>query len=735
MKIRIEEILDNISTSSLGQLITQIESAQVLPGNSRLQERLEQVKCDYELMRTFMISGGKDPQREFLYESLRRKVYCILADARMSLIIKDVASYRQAAVNTPDFSVIAGSMKDALESFESDIAMGGLYGENAESKQMEVRKRQHDYRQTYFKSILVSSQIGKNEQTALISILLSDTIDQTDKVLIISALLLSLQTQYDDRKFSALLSAFNETDDKYVHSHLLVAIALSMHNDRLDIFKDTDNELLLAFSDESVKKDLYQLQIQLLLCNNVDEVDRTLKDDIIPTIMKHQNPEDILKNDTIEGSSINEILKPNTSDESIDELEQTIGKMDNMQKNGLDIYFGGFSKMKRSAFFYTLVNWFYPFSVDHPQLSHINSKLLHSNLVKLLVVGSPLCDSDMYSMVIGMQQVFDMLPQQFKDLFDREEVKVRESIDRNTPAYYRRMYLQNLLRFYRLYPSKQDFTSPFALNGTEEEEEVATRGWLFMKHPLICDSGLFVEEEISLLKYLFKKGKYETCTQLAFRMYGNNTTSKQDTFISLIYGLSDYERGYYADACQELREVLTREPNNMVALRYLVIGLLAQTNYAEAVEYAKRLADANHEDLKDRMYYLISLVGSGRVEEASPELFRLYYEYPDSQDLQETVAWAYLYMKKVDKAEELFSRLLDLEDISLTVIINAFYAYLFTGKISKAVEVLRRMQSKMIAENVGNTVADMKEIIMEEASLLQTYGFSKTDIEVLIDCI
>lgn len=725
----IEELQLSVSRWRLGRLITEIETTYALHGYGRLKERLEEVKADYELMRTFMISGGRDPQREYLYGKLRRKVYGILADARMAHIVKERPAFRHAAENTPDIHDIAGSIRETLEAFEGDLAMAELEGDKAESRRREVCRRQHEYRQTYFKSILVSSQIGTAEEEALTSVLLSQTTDRTDKVLMVSALLLALQAQYDDRKYGALLHAFTETDDEYLRSHLLVALMLSVHDGRIGIFKDTDNELLLVMSEENVKKELYELQIQMSLCNNVDEVNRTLKDDIIPTIMKHQKPTDILKDDTVEGSSLDEILKPNTSDESIDELEQSIGRMDEMQKNGLDIYFGGFAKMKHDIFFFTLVNWFYPFSVDHPQLSHINSNLLHSNLVDILIKGSSLCDSDMYSMVIGMQQVFNMLPQNFKDIFDRKEIKVREAADRCTAAYYRRTYLQNLLRFYRLYSAKQDFESPFAATDTEDELDVACKRWFFMNNRLFMNSGLFVEEELNLLKYLFKKGRYETCLKLANGVIENGTTSKQDTFVQLICGLANHELGYYNVACRELEMVLDNEPDNRVAQRYYVMAALALPDYASALGYAKRLAESNPENLMDRLHYVVALIGSGKAEEASKELFRMYYEHPDDRDVQETVAWAYLHTRKPERAAELYERLLEEDDSNLTVCVNAFYAFMCTGNMKKALDTLRRV----MAADWEAAYIEIEDILLSKNRLLEMYGISRTDIEVLMD--
>lgn len=49
-------------------------------------------------------------------------------------------------------------------------------------------------------------------------------------------------------------------------------------------------------------------------------------------------------------------------------MEDTVRKVADMQKNGTDIYFGGFSHMKRFSFFNAAANWFLPFSSEQPDV-------------------------------------------------------------------------------------------------------------------------------------------------------------------------------------------------------------------------------------------------------------------------------------------------------------------------------------------------------------------------------
>ena len=50
----------------------------------------------------------------------------------------------------------------------------------------------------------------------------------------------------------------------------------------------------------------------------------------------------------------------------MEKLEASMKRMNDMQRQGSDVYFGGFSQMKRFPFFSVVANWFMPFYLHHP---------------------------------------------------------------------------------------------------------------------------------------------------------------------------------------------------------------------------------------------------------------------------------------------------------------------------------------------------------------------------------
>jgi hypothetical protein len=139
-------------------------------------------------------------------------------------------------------------------------------------------------------------------------------------------------------------------------------------------------------------------------------------------------------------------------------------RFSDMEKQGSDIYFGGFSQMKRFPFFYTLSNWFVPFYLGHPALESVRKKLGENKFLQILFNSGPFCDSDKYSFALAMGSIIDKIPDSVKEMLNSGEAvlgPVASNIDKESTTFLRRSYLQDLYRFFRLYPYRQDFRNPF----------------------------------------------------------------------------------------------------------------------------------------------------------------------------------------------------------------------------------------------------------------------------------
>ena len=189
-------------------------------------------------------------------------------------------------------------------------------------------------------------------------------------------------------------------------------------------------------------------------------------------------------------------------------MEASFQRMVNMQKQGSDIYFGGFSQMKRFSFFNELSNWFVPFYPNHPDVMEVLEKTGMNRFLNVMMEKGPFCNSDKYSFVLAFKEVAQHIPKNMLEMFNRGEITVNEisQEEQESTLYIRRIYLQDLYRFFRLFPQRAEFVNPF------DREELR---YLFCADPIFSKTHLeasFNEIAAFLLK---QKRTAETAKVLA----------------------------------------------------------------------------------------------------------------------------------------------------------------------------------------------------------------------------
>lgn len=85
-----------------------------------------------------------------------------------------------------------------------------------------------------------------------------------------------------------------------------------------------------------------------------------------------------------------------------------------------------------------------------------------NRFLNVMVEKGPFCNSDKYSFVFAFQQVINQIPQNMREMLERGEATVNELAieELESPAYIRRTYLQDLYRFFRLFPMRATFVNP-----------------------------------------------------------------------------------------------------------------------------------------------------------------------------------------------------------------------------------------------------------------------------------
>ena len=681
----------------------------------------EAIKTDYQLMVDYMGRGFSDSHRESLYSTLLQRLYRVAADLEISWRCKNVSAYVNSFRVIDHLNTSHDFVRTVLESFVSDIAMLSLQPEEMrEQKSTELYDRHQSFINRLFSALWTSCQWTDDDCKFYTELLLSPTVVSTDQQVIVSAISLGAMNQFDINKFKTLVNVYQKATDEHVRQRALVGWVLAVF-EGMDIFPEQDAMIRELCENPAITRELLTLQIQFFYSKDAEKDNDKIQRDIMPDIMRNSNLTigrlGIMEK---EEDAIESILHQDADEKRMEQLEEKVRKMMDMQKQGSDIYFGGFSQMKRFPFFNDMVNWFTPFYLNHPALRPVISKLGDTKFLNTLMERSNFCESDRYSFAFALEQIINQLPADIKDAIGSDAMlgPLAESDDTEDAISIRRTYLQDLYRFFRLYHTANDFINPFEDNG--KGDFVADT--FFFTYKSFMGTGLD-DVKLRLASHLYK---HQQMTELAELL---TTFQSADPRYAILMGYTNINMGKAEFAYQFFDYALKTEPDNQWALKGKARAALDAEDYKTAEEVYTELLKLEPGHKNYTMNRCVALLKLGRTSEVREELFRLDYQYPEDMNVKRVLAWAMLSDNSLDKASQLYDTLLASTPAHEDYL-NAGYCQWAMGNVQRAVELFREWIVKS-----GKSREQLLEEFRSDADTLTMYSISEIDCFLMLSLV
>lgn len=681
----------------------------------------EAIKTDYQLMVDYMGRGFSDSHRESLYSTLLQRLYRVAADLEISWRCKNVSAYVNSFRVIDHLNTSHDFVRTVLESFVSDIAMLSLQPEETrEQKGTELYDRHQSFINRLFSALWTSCQWTDDDCKFYTELLLSPTVMSTDQQVIVSAISLGAMNQFDINKFKTLVNVYQQATDEHVRQRALVGWVLAVF-EGMDIFPEQDTLIRELCENPTITRELLTLQIQFFYSKDAEKDNDKIQRDIMPDIMRNSNLTigrlGIMEK---EEDAIESILHQDADEKRMEQMEEKVRKMMDMQKQGSDIYFGGFSQMKRFPFFNDMVNWFTPFYLNHPALRPVISKLGDTKFLNTLMERSNFCESDRYSFAFALEQIINQLPSDIKEVIGSDAMlgPLAESDDVEDAISIRRTYLQDLYRFFRLYHTANDFINPFEDNG--KGDFVADT--FFFTYKSFMGTGLD-DVKLRLASHLYK---HQQMTELAELL---TTFQSADPRYAILMGYTNIHMGKAEFAYQFFDYALKTEPDNQWALKGKARAALDAEDYKTAEEVYTELLKLEPGHKNYTMNRCVALLKLGRTSEVREELFRLDYQYPEDMNVKRVLAWAMLSDNSLDKASLLYDTLLTSTPAHEDYL-NAGYCQWAMGNVQRAVELFREWMVKS-----GKSTEQLLEEFRSDADTLEMYGISETDCFLMLSLV
>ena len=397
-----------LKAGNCGRAIRQMENYLAAWPEQHTAEKLMELREDYDRMEAYWQQGGADPQRAELYQRLLQRVYVLYANVmhyhRMKASPYQNSLYTRVRQGQREWSLTA--IRQEMEGFVSNVAMLQLEPDNKRAAKSATLYREHQQQMNQlFEYVLTSRQWSEGVGSQFAEMLTSPTTDSIDQQLLVSAVTLSLMNQFDMAKFRMLVQVYQQSQDDAVRQRALVGWVLATTNPYQRVYPEQRELIAQMTQSEEVCQELTELQIQFIYCLNERKSTDTIEKEIMPDLMNSSlkmTPRGI---EETEEDHLEDVLHPEASEERMERLEASCRRMMDMQKEGADVFFRGFSQTKRHPFFYDISNWMVPFYMQHPDIAQYMSKLTGLKLLDKILGAYQFCNSDKYSFVLALRML------------------------------------------------------------------------------------------------------------------------------------------------------------------------------------------------------------------------------------------------------------------------------------------------------------------------------------------
>lgn len=326
-----------------------------------------------------------------------------------------------------------------------------------------------------------------------------------------------------------------------------------------------------------------------------------------------------------------------------------------------------------------------------------------------------MCDSDKYSLVLALGEIIDRIPANLRDAMraagEFGDLPQADKEELASPTYVRRLYLQNLYRFFRLWPMRSQIEGCF----TDQKSDKA----FFFCSPLF-DHQDFMVSKLQLGSFLLRRGMYDRLRFLLETMEGKEEGGKLDFLRGCLY-LHD---GQNQGALDIFSRLLANGRQSLSLLKATAKAAMATGDYLLAYNCLSKLQELEPNNFRTRLNTCLAALNAGKVKETLNTLYELYYNHPDDLTVQRVLAWTLLNGDNPQKALPIYEKLLAGKPVDEDYI-NAGYARWIAGDVVGAHETFGRYP---------NTPHIMDEF-EKDRELLQRNGISHTDLTLMADAV
>lgn len=666
------------------------------------QTKLDEISNTYHNLLRYFAEGTPDPMRQQIYAKICTQTYEIADRVRHLALLPNSPQIYYETKRTLAIQPI--DMLTLVHEVQAKHELKDQNGYELAANQM-------------FNKLWSTDFLSESDTLAVQWALKNEPFPEAAKCQLVSALLMGLQMAFDEAKAGLLFDAADLPSNE-VRVRALIGLLLTFYTYQKRIIHYPSLTHRLETTAESVDF-VYLLRTiitRFILARETEKVTHRLQEEILPEMMKlaptmnrwiDRSPEST--------ESLEEGLNPEWQDLlSNSDLSKKIEEYNRLQEEGVDVMHSTFIHLKHFPFFRQLGNWFLPFDLHHSLFA--NQPLIKNDTLQEIIETSFMCNSDKYSLCHSLMQVPESYRQAMIGQFESQlsQANVQKKADLHTRHTHIEtiagQYIQDLYRFYKLYPRKSDFEDIFdsTLDFHNQPE----------LKPYLCD----LETQAHIAEFYLRKGYFENAQELFEAMLATQST---DNSLCQKIGYCQQMNGNTAAALQSYLRAELLQPDSPWLLRRLAACYRAQKEPNKALPYYLRYEQLCPNQVSHTVQTGHCYLELKSYNEALNCYFKADYLEPGNPKHWRPIAWCSFVSRKYEQAHSYYQRIIE-SDPQAVDYLNAGHTAWALNEVKKALGLYRLAVDK---KDFTNFLALFHE---DEPHLLNA-GIAPNEVALLLD--
>ncbi len=686
----------------------------------------EELNQTYRMLLEYNFRGVPDPQRNMIFGKLKVSLLELADKVRQQAFAQTgMHIYQLKSRIEKEKEIAKEEATRKLDNYLFELEYTKLLNDSELADQNSEDASSLSVSPKLFQLMWLTDKYTDTDLLLIKAIRESVSLPWYEKCLAVSAITLSLINCFDKEKFAVLNEFYRDRQPQvWQRAFAGLIVAVFIYDKRLELYPTIRTQFDLFKSEERFSMDLNNFLLQILKALETENITKKFREEILPDVQKFESKiREKLDIDNIINSELIEDKNPDWEQifEDSPDLLNKIEKMSEMQMEGLDLFMGTFAMLKNFDFFREISNWFRPFYKENETaINSVGDEIQGKwDFLSGLEDSFYMCNSDKYSFCFNINHLPDEQGRNIVSLFNMEAESMRElsSEDKllNKPGkdtFIFTQYIQDLYRFFKLHPFRNDFRDIFSLKWDIADS------WLLQNQ---ADNTTILR---NAAEFLFSKMHYVEASGL-FLALAQKPEPDQAVHEKLAYCFQ--MMGNFRLALEYYKRAELFDSNRLWSLKKIIFCYRKLGDTESALKWSLEAVALDNDDA-----YLQTMLGNcfldlHQFEKALDHYFKAEILAPENKKVLRPIAWCCFVVGKLDLALTYCQLILD-EDHTANDMINAGHVELCMGNKPKAME----RYIAAIASG-GTNLLQFTETLDFDKRYLIANGVDPTDIQLITD--